>query len=134
MAITWKLVTTDRDFFKHHLETFVPEKILDTHAHFYRVKYYCKNYPNIKLILDHCARGFNTSHPMEGLSQLKYIDNLWVDISSVTNPFVIEVALKTRGPKRVLFGSDYYVSHIRGTTVSVADTFLWWMRIPKYLA
>ena len=103
----------------------VKDKGIADSANIHWIRYYCKNYPNIKLILDHCARGFNRSHPMEGLSRLKDIDNLWVDTSAVTNPFVIEAALKTRGHKRLLFGSDYYVSHIRGVNVSVADTFLW---------
>ena len=53
------------------------------------------------------------------------LDNLWIDTSVVCNALAIQAALQILGPERVLYGSDYDISHFRGTNVSTADTFIW---------
>ena len=89
------------------------------------IRRYCETYPNIALILDHCARGFNPHHAAEGLQQLRGLPNLWVDTSVTCTALATIAALKTVGPERVLYASDFYCSHIRGTNLPVSDTFLW---------
>lgn len=89
------------------------------------IRHYCETYPNMQLILDHCARGFNPYHVLEGLPALAGLGNLWIDTSAVCNALAVEAALAVVGPKRLLFGSDYHVSHMRGTNMPVGDTFLW---------
>lgn len=89
------------------------------------IRQYCRNYPGMQLILDHCARGFNPYHVLEGLPALAGLDNLWIDTSSVCSPLAVEAALSVVGPERMLYASDFYVSHIRGTNFSCGDTFVW---------
>jgi len=89
------------------------------------IRHYCEKYPDAHLILDHCARGFNPYHVLQGLPALRGLDNLWVDTSVICNSLAVEAVLSVVGPERLLYGSDYYCSHIRGTNFPVGDTFLW---------
>ena len=89
------------------------------------VRHYCKNYPGMNMILGHCARGFNPYHVTEGLSSLKGLDNLWIDTSAVTSSLAVEAALRILGPDRVMYGSDFCISHFRGVTVPAGDDFIW---------
>lgn len=89
------------------------------------IRHYCESYPGMQLILDHCARGFNPYHVLEGLPALAGLDNLWIDASSVCNSLAVEAALAVVGPERMLYGSDFYVSHMRGTNFPCGDTFIW---------
>ena len=89
------------------------------------IRRYCEKYPNMQLILDHSARGFNPYQVVSGLPTLAGLDNLWIDTSAVCHSLAIEAALAVVGPERMLYGSDFCISHFRGTNVSVGDTFLW---------
>ena len=89
------------------------------------IRHYCEKYPNMQLILDHCARGFNPYHVLQGLPALAGLDNLWIDTSVVCSALAIEAALRIVGVERMLYGSDYYCSHCRGTNFGVGETFLW---------
>lgn len=88
---------------------------------------YCKKYPDMKLILDHSARGFNPWHCIEGLRQLAkdMPGNLYADTSVNCVPLATMACLKYLGPEHVLYGSDFFCSHIRGTNLPVGDSFLW---------
>lgn len=89
------------------------------------IRHYCETYPGMQLILDHCARGFNPYHVLEGLPSLAGLDNLWIDASSVCNALAVQAALAVVGPGRMLYGSDFFVSHMRGTNFACGDTFIW---------
>ena len=86
---------------------------------------YCERYPRANLILDHSARGFNPYHAIEGLQQLTGYSNLWIDTSVACPPLATIAALRCLGPRRVLYGSDFFCSHIRGTNVGLNDGFAW---------
>lgn len=89
------------------------------------IRHYCQSYPDMQLILDHCARGFNPYHLLEGLPALADLPNLWLDTSAVTTATAFQVALDTFGPDRLMYGSDFYISHLRGTNFPLGDTFIW---------
>jgi len=89
------------------------------------IRSYCERYPIIKLVLAHAARGFNPFHTMEGIGALKGLHNIWCDASAVTESSGIEAIIETLGHKRLLWGSDYPISHFRGRCVSIGDEFLW---------
>src|SRR5438309_8473524 len=40
MAITWELRNYDQDFFRRELDTFVPPRVFDAHAHLYRIEHW----------------------------------------------------------------------------------------------
>jgi glutamate-1-semialdehyde 2,1-aminomutase len=90
-----------------------------------QIRYYCEKYPNIKMILAHAARGFNPFHTMEGIETLRGLGNLWCDCSAVTEAGGFEAIIEALGHERLLWGSDFPISHLRGRCVAIGDTFLW---------
>lgn len=91
----------------------------------YWIRKYCEKYPNMKMILAHAARSFNPIHAMEGLNNLRGIPNLWCDMAAVTEVGACEAIIEILGHDRLLWGSDFPVSHIRSRCVSIGDTFAW---------
>jgi glutamate-1-semialdehyde 2,1-aminomutase len=89
------------------------------------IRHYCERYPNMRLILAHAARGFNAHHTILGINSLRGLSNVWFDTSAVTDCGAIEAIVHTFGHKRILYGSDFPVSHLRGRCVGLGDSFLW---------
>jgi glutamate-1-semialdehyde 2,1-aminomutase len=85
----------------------------------------CRRYPRCQLILAHIARSFNYRHAREGLHHLVDLDNVVVDTSAVTQAGAFRAAIEILGPKRVLWGSDYMVSELRGSCITQGDGFTW---------
>jgi predicted TIM-barrel fold metal-dependent hydrolase len=86
---------------------------------------WCRKYPNMRLILAHAARGFNPHHTIEGVAALQGLDNVWFDTSVVCDSGAIEAIARTMGHEKILYGSDYPVTHLRGRCVALGDTFFW---------
>jgi len=91
------------------------------------IRTYCERYPDMVLILDHAARGFNPYHCIEGFEKLggRDLPNLYADTSVACHPLAIQACLHCLGPDRVLYGSDFYCSHMRGTNLPLGDSFMW---------
>jgi predicted TIM-barrel fold metal-dependent hydrolase len=89
------------------------------------IRRYCERYPNMRLILAHAARGFNPWHTIEGIDSLRGLGNVWFDTSAVTEAGAFEAIVETMGHTRLLYGSDFYISHLRGRCVAVGDAFHW---------
>jgi predicted TIM-barrel fold metal-dependent hydrolase len=89
----------------------------------YWIHRYCETYPNMRLILAHSARGFQPSHNLEGLPKLKGLENLYFDTSANCEPLAHQAIIRILGHKRLMYGSDLPVSHIRGRSVAAADSF-----------
>jgi len=85
----------------------------------------CRAYPHAKLILAHIGRSFNYRHAREGFHVLTDLDNVVVDTSAICESEAFAAALKYLGPRRVLWGSDFAVSEMRGRCVSTGDHFFW---------
>jgi predicted TIM-barrel fold metal-dependent hydrolase len=85
----------------------------------------CERYPNMRLILAHAARGFNPWHTIEGIASLRGLDNVWCDTSAVTEAGAFEAIVDLLGHKRLLYGTDFYVSHLRGRCIAMGDSFHW---------
>ncbi len=85
----------------------------------------CTRYSRCKLVLAHVARSFNYRHAREGLHHLVDLDNVVVDTSAVTQAGAFRAALEILGPRRVLWGSDYMVSELRGSCITQGDGFTW---------
>ena len=86
---------------------------------------HCRRYPEARLILAHAARGFCGRHTTDSIRTLCGLENVFFDSSAICEPEPFEAILKTFGPTRLLFGSDYPVSTFRGRNVSVGDGFYW---------
>lgn len=89
------------------------------------IRRYCERYPEMQLILAHAARGFNPHHTIAGGVSLGGLRNVWFDTSAVTDSGAIEAIIQTFGHQRVLYGSDFPVSHQRGRCVALGDSFFW---------
>jgi glutamate-1-semialdehyde 2,1-aminomutase len=89
------------------------------------IRRYCERYPNMRLILAHAARGFNPWHTIEGIDSLRGLGNAWFDTSAFTEAGAFEAIVETMGHERLLYGSDFYISHMRGRCVAIGDSFHW---------
>jgi len=78
-----------------------------------------------KLILAHAARGFCARHTVEGIAALVSFDNVFFDTSAICEADALLAVLRTFGAQRLLFGTDFPVSSMRGRCVSVGDRFVW---------
>ena len=85
----------------------------------------CRAYPNAQLILAHIASSFNYRNARHGLRWVADLDNAVVDTSAICESEAFRAALKILGPRRVLWGSDFAVSEIRGRCVATGDSFFW---------
>lgn len=88
----------------------------------------CSSYPNVKLILAHAGRGFHWYNTLNGLSALKGLENVWFDTSSICEPGALKAILKEFGPERLLWGSDFPISVLRGKCVTVGSGFVWLLK------
>lgn len=84
-----------------------------------------KKYPNAILILAHAARAFAAWTGFESVEKLKNIENVWFDFSAVCESPAMFQIIKKCGAERVVWGSDYPITEIRGRAVSIADKFFW---------
>lgn len=89
------------------------------------IRHYCAAYPDMQLILAHTARGFNPYHTIEGLAALRGLPNLWCDMAAVTDVGACEAIIEILGHDRLLYGTDFPVSHLRGRCVAIGDGFVW---------
>lgn len=89
------------------------------------IRRYCETYPDMRLLLAHAGRGFNPWHTIEGISSLRGLDNVFFDTSAVTEAGAFEAVMDVMGHERLLYGSDFPVSHSRGRCVAIGDSFHW---------
>jgi glutamate-1-semialdehyde 2,1-aminomutase len=89
------------------------------------IRRYCERYPDMHLILAHAARGFNPWHTIEGIESLRGLENVWFDTSAVTEAGAFEAIIEVFGHERLLYGSDFPISHMRGRCVAIGDSFHW---------
>ena len=103
----------------------VKERSVADPGNLHWIRHYCEKYPNMKLILAHSARGFQLQHNLEGLPQLQDLDNLYFDCSANCEPVAHQSIFRIFGHKKMMFGSDFPISHKRGKSLGAADSFLW---------
>ncbi|HRJ40556.1 MAG TPA: amidohydrolase family protein [Caldilineaceae bacterium] len=89
------------------------------------IRRYCEAYPNMRMILAHAARGFNPWHTIEGIGSLAGLKNVWCDTSAVTEAGAFEAIVETLGHDRLLYGTDFHVSQMRGRCIAIGDSFHW---------
>ncbi len=89
------------------------------------VRTMCTAHPNARLILAHCARGFHAPNTVKAISTLRGLGNVWFDTSAICESAPIVAVLKEFGPSKLLWGSDFPFSEMRGRCVTVGDSFAW---------
>lgn len=141
----YHLFATEKPTFDAHIPSFLPEEHvriahelgLSITLHIVRsqaladssnqevLRRYATKYPNARIILAHAARGFNPHHTVVGIESLRGLRSIWFDTSAVTDCGAYEAIIRVMGHDRLMYGSDFPVSHIRGRCVGLGDNFLW---------
>lgn len=85
----------------------------------------CVQYPNATLVLAHAARGFCGRHTLEGIASLRSLDNVIFDTSAICDSDAVRAILETCGSSRLVYGSDFGISELRGKAVTIGDGFYW---------
>lgn len=141
----YHLFSTEKPTFDAHIPSYLPEEQvrvahelgLSITLHIVRsraladssnqdvLRRYATKYPNARIILAHAARGFNPHHTVLGIESLRGLRNIWFDASAVTDCGACEAIIRVMGHDRLMYGSDFPVSHMRGRCVGLGDSFLW---------
>lgn len=85
----------------------------------------CRKYPDAKLILAHCARGFAAWTVLESIRSLAGLENVWYDFAAVCEDSPMAACIMQTAGKRVLWGSDYPICMHRGRAVSWGMGYSW---------
>ena len=111
------------------------EKSLADPLNYEYIRTMAKKYPNARLMLDHCARGFNVETVTAGIEYVKDLPNVFFDTSSIGEVMPMYTVLKHGGLDRVVFGTDFPLTQYRGRTLTIGDGFVWLggKYIPSYL-
>lgn len=89
------------------------------------IKTMTAKYPNAKLILAHCARGFAPWTTIETVRQLKGVPNIYYDMAAICDPATIVEVIRQAGCDHVMWGSDYVIDHVHGKPVACGEEFRW---------
>ena len=84
----------------------------------------CRKYPNMKLILAHAARGFHSPNTVEAIKKLRGLRNVYFDTALICEPDPLKAILDEFGTKRLMWGSDFPASVMRGKYCTVGDSFV----------
>ncbi|WP_414660622.1 aminotransferase class III-fold pyridoxal phosphate-dependent enzyme [Horticoccus sp. 23ND18S-11] len=118
----WEVLHEVRGVLLLHI---VRDGAMDDPANQESLRRLCRKYPRAQLILAHIARSFTYRNAREGLRFLVDLDNAVVDTSAVCEAEAFRAALEILGPRRVLWGSDFAVSELRGRCVTTGELFFW---------
>lgn len=81
-----------------------------------------KAYPGLRLILAHAGAGFNMYNTIEGAKGLVRAENIFFDLSAISEPPAVTALLKAFGHTRLMWGSDYPVSLRKGRFITLGNT------------
>ncbi len=91
------------------------------------IRTYCEKYPDMQMVLAHNARGFNPSHTINGIHGIAGLHNVFFDNSCACESGAAEAILNEFGPSKLMWGSDFPFSHLRGKAIGVNDKLIWLM-------
>lgn len=83
----------------------------------------CKRYPDMKLVLAHCAMGHNPDRLRQALPQLADLDNIYFDCSGSTEATSIFYCIRYFGVDHILYGGDYDHSENLGRIIGQGGNF-----------
>ncbi|HCU36303.1 MAG TPA: hypothetical protein DGT21_12905 [Armatimonadetes bacterium] len=76
------------------------------------------------MVIAHIGRAYTMSFAEPGLQALADVESLYYDFSANLNEDVIELALRTVGPRRLLYGSDLPILLMRGVREYDGDKYI----------
>ena len=84
-----------------------------------------KQYPDAKLVLAHCARGFVSWTVVDQIRKLVDRDNIWFDMAAVCEVAPMMAAYMHSAGKRIVWGTDWPICLYRGRAVSIGTSQQW---------
>lgn len=118
----WETLNDTRGVLMLHM---VKDKGIADEENQRQLRQLCTKYPHVRVILAHVARSFNYRNAIDGLAFVADLANVVVDTSAITEAEAFRTAIKQLGPARILWGSDFPVSEMRGKCITTGDTFMW---------
>ena len=103
------------------------DRALSDPANLAYIQTMCRRYPDAKLILAHCARGFAAWTAIDSIRKLAGLDNIWYDFAAVCEAAPMAACIMATQAKRVLWGSDYPICMHRGRAISWGVGQLWFV-------
>jgi len=85
----------------------------------------CTKYPSAKIVLAHCGRAFHAPNTVKGLNGISGLKNVWFDTAAICESDSIVAVVKAFGVKKLLWGTDFSISEIRGKAITIGDNFYW---------
>ncbi|HEO69715.1 MAG TPA: aminotransferase class III-fold pyridoxal phosphate-dependent enzyme, partial [Candidatus Hydrogenedentes bacterium] len=85
----------------------------------------CRRYPRARAVLAHAGRGFHAPNTVAAVGKLRGLENVYFDTSAICESAPLVAVLREFGPRKVLWGTDFAVSHQRGRAVTIGDGFAW---------
>jgi glutamate-1-semialdehyde 2,1-aminomutase len=89
------------------------------------IREFSEKYPRAKLILAHAARGFHWPNTARAITSLRGLHNVWFDTSAICEAEPLQAILDEFGPRRLMWGSDFPISRMRGRCVTLGSGFAW---------
>ena len=118
----WEIANKKRLWITMHI---VKKTGLSDPSNWKYIREHCLRYPDAHLVLAHAARGFNSSHTHDAIDKIKDLDNVYFDTSAVCESAALEAILRSTGATRMMYGSDFPFSQMRGKATSIGDGFMW---------
>lgn len=84
-----------------------------------------RKYPNAKLVLAHCARGFAAWTVIDKIRELEDCGNIWFDLAAVCESAPMAACIMKNAGKRTVWGSDYPICMNRGKVISAGTGYAW---------
>lgn len=84
-----------------------------------------RQYPNAKLILAHCGRGFAAWTILETARKMKGIPNIYYDMAAICEPAQIFEVIRQAGADHVMWGTDYPLAQLRRRPFSSGGGSFW---------
>ena len=103
----------------------VKDKALADPSNLAYIKEKAAKYPNAKLILAHCARGFASWTVVETVRQLKEFPNIYYDLAAICEIAPMYEVIRQAGADHVFWGTDYCIGMKRGKAFSSGMKFEW---------
>jgi glutamate-1-semialdehyde 2,1-aminomutase len=85
----------------------------------------CSKYPHARIVLAHCGRAFHAPNTLKGLKGIAGLKNVWYDTAAICESDSIVAVIKAFGVKKLLWGTDFSISEIRGKAITIGDNFYW---------
>ena len=88
-----------------------------------QIRLVCERYPDMKLVLAHCAMGHNPDRLRQALPQLADLKNIYFDCSGATEAVSICYCIRYFGVDHIMYGGDYNHSENLGRIIGQGGNF-----------